>query len=488
MTAATEVRSPDPHETGGAGQLRKLGRGFILAVYRALRSLKLYPKENERVQQALDELMEATTAIQKLEGAVELRTVGELMFINESRLRMEMDTYASFSHVLNVLQNCGIGTLSVAQGVERDEWRSFVSILLRTVEPEPDPTRLEAVQAKLNEAAARHIAVGPPTREEADDSNVEERKERAKRTYERSLAVTKEVVSSARMGRSAGVKKVKRAVQNIVDQVLSNEIALVGLTTLRDYDDYTFTHSVNVAIFSLAIGRRLGLTKQQLYDLGMSALVHDVGKGRIPSEVLNKQAKLTDDEWFIMQSHTWLGSLALFRLRDYGEVPYRSMITAYEHHMRLGGKGYPRIIRARELTVFSKIIAVADTFDAATSVRVYKPAKTPDQILAEMWTRPDLGFEPLMVKALINLLGIYPVGTCVILDTNEVGIVHAANPDPSELHRPIVRVVLDPAGNPVDPAPLVDTAEVGADGEFCRKIAKVTEADRFGITPSDYFV
>jgi len=104
------------------------------------------------------------------------------------------------------------------------------------------------------------------------------------------VAVTKEVINSIRMGRTANVKKVKRAVQAIVDQVLNNESSLVGLTTLRDYDEYTFTHSVNVTIFSVALGRKLGLTKLQLYDLGMSALFHDVGKSRVPLEVLNKGA------------------------------------------------------------------------------------------------------------------------------------------------------------------------------------------------------
>src|SRR5439155_1130912 len=104
----------------------------------------------------------------------------------------------------------------------------------------------------------------------------------------RSVSVTKEVINSVRMGRSASVKKVKRAVQSIVDQVLSNEVSLVGLTTIRDYDEYTFTHSVNVCIFSVAMGRRLGLTKLQLYDLGMAALFHDVGKSRVPMEVLSK--------------------------------------------------------------------------------------------------------------------------------------------------------------------------------------------------------
>ena len=116
----------------------------------------------------------------------------------------------------------------------------------------------------------------------------------AKRTYAQGVAVTREVITSVRMGRATSVKKVKRAVQMIVDQVLNNETSLVGLTTIRDYDEYTFTHSVNVCIFSVALGKKLGLSRLQLYDLGMAALLHDVGKARVPLEILNKTTGLDE--------------------------------------------------------------------------------------------------------------------------------------------------------------------------------------------------
>jgi HD-GYP domain-containing protein (c-di-GMP phosphodiesterase class II) len=303
------------------------------------------------------------------------------------------------------------------------------------------------------------------------------------------VAVTKEVVSSVRMGRSASVKKVKRAVQSIVDQVLSNEASLVGLTTIRDYDEYTFTHSVNVCIFSVAIGRRLGLSKLQLFDLGMAALLHDVGKSRIPLDVLNKTGALSEEEWRIMQAHPWLGVLTLFGLRGYGEVPYRGMIVAYEHHMKTDLTGYPKSIRGRQLSVFSKIVAVADGFDAATTRRAYQTTPIqPDQVLREMWTNPRRGLEPALVKALINVLGVYPVGTCVILDSYEIAIVHSANPDLAQIHRPVVRIVATPEGAPLPGGPLVNLAEQNADGAFVRSIIKVTDPAKYGIDPADYFV
>jgi HD-GYP domain-containing protein (c-di-GMP phosphodiesterase class II) len=284
------------------------------------------------------------------------------------------------------------------------------------------------------------------------------------------------------------VKKVKRAVQAIVDQVLNNESSLMGLTTLRDYDEYTFTHSVNVCIFSVALGRKLGLSKVQLYDVGMSALFHDVGKSRVPLEVLNKEGGLTDDEWRIMQAHPWLGVLTLFGLRGYGEIPYRGMIAAYEHHMKSDLTGYPKSIRPRTLSIYSKIVAVADGFDAATSRRAYQTTPIqPDQVLKEMWENPRRGYDPTVVKAFINLIGIYPVGTCVILDTYEVGIVHAANADTTHVHRPIVRVVTSPDGGLLHPGFLADLA-LQEGGAYPRSIIKVTDPLKYGIKVQDYFV
>jgi HD-GYP domain-containing protein (c-di-GMP phosphodiesterase class II) len=243
-----------------------------------------------------------------------------------------------------------------------------------------------------------------------------------------------------------------------------------------------------VCIFSVALGRKLGFTKLQLYDLGMAALFHDVGKSRVPVEVLNKVGGLSDEEWRIMQAHPWLGVLTLFGLRGYGEIPYRGMIVAYEHHMKIDLTGYPKSLRARDLSIFSKIIAVADGFDAATSRRVYQTVPIePDQVLKEMWENPRRGYDPVVVKAFINLIGIYPVGTCVILDTYEIGVVHAANADVAHVHRPIVRVIASPDGALQHPGVLVDLSVKDATGHYPRTIIKVTNPDKYGIKVSDYF-
>jgi HD-GYP domain-containing protein (c-di-GMP phosphodiesterase class II) len=468
--------------------IRGAGREFLVTLYTALRSLKLYPLENPVVQKALDDITATARTIIQSEQELELRLTGEFIFVNATRLRLDLDNYASFSHVLSVLKGAGVGLIRVDEGADRREWTAFLSLLLGAAGRDV-PNKFADLLGRFASAGVQHIGIEPPLETPEDEEEHERLKEQAKRTYQRSVAVTKEVISSVRMGRTASVKKVKRAVQAIVDMVLSDETSLMGMTNLRDYDDYTFVHSVNVCIFSVALGRKIGLTKLQLYDLGMAALFHDVGKSRVPLEVLNKEGSLTDEEWRIVQAHPWLGVLTLFGLRGYGEIPYRSMIAAYEHHMKVDLTGYPKSVRPRAMSMFSRIIMVADGFDAATSRRVYQTTPLePDAVLKEMWENPRRGYEPVLVKAFINLIGVYPVGTLVILDTYELAIVTAANPNTEYIHRPVVRIISDAMGVLQHPGVDADLAERDPEGTFRRSIIKVTSPDKYGVRVADYFV
>jgi HD-GYP domain-containing protein (c-di-GMP phosphodiesterase class II) len=473
--------------TGHEGALRQGGRGLLLSLYTALRSLKLYPVENATVQRALDDLEASSEALLATDPEIEIRLAGDFIFVNSTRLRLELDNYASFSHILTMLRAFEVGVLRVLRTVDRREWQAFLSILLSLADrPVPEP--FEELVERMDQASIRGLLLekAQPTPETTD----ERAREVAKRTYSQGVAVAKEVVTGIRLGRATSVKKVKRAVQMIVDQVLNNETSLVGLTTLRDYDEYTFTHSVNVCIFAVALGKKLGFSKVQLYDLGMTALMHDIGKARIPIDILNKTTGLDDAEWRVMQAHPWYGALTLFNLRGYEEIPYRSILVAHEHHMKTDLTGYPRPVRPRALGLFSRIVAVADGFDAATTRRSYQTVPIePDQVLREMWENPRRGYDSVLVKALINLIGIYPVGTCVILDTLEVGVVAAMDPDGQQLNRPLLRIVIDADGGVVPPpGRMVNLGEQDAAGTFLRSIVKVTDPARYGLTVSDYFV
>ena len=470
------------------GFFRQAGRAFLVSLYAALRSLRLYPVENAAVQRSLDDLQQAAAVILAREGEIEIRLAGDFLFVNGTRLRLEMDNYASFSNVQTLLRAFDIEQLLVRDEIERREWQAFLSILLNLADTGSAEERFLALAERMTQAGVERLTVVEGRGRGLDD---EASREQAKRTYAQGVAVTKEVVNGVRLGRTTNVKKAKRAVQLIVDQVLNNETSILGLTTLRDYDEYTFTHSVNVCIFAIAIGRRMGLSKLQLYDLGLTALLHDIGKARIPLEVLNKPGGLNEAEWRVVQDHTWWGALTLFGLRStVEEIPYRSILVAHEHHMKTDLTGYPRPQRPRTLGVYSRLVAVADGFDAATSRRTYQTVPIePDEVLREMWSNPRRGYDRMIVKALINVLGIYPVGTVVILDTFEVGVVAGANPDPQFLNRPLVTLVLDESGAGIPPpGKSVNLGDRRPDGGFVRSIVKVTSPERHGLDITAYFL
>jgi len=474
-------------ERGGDGFVRKAGRDLLLAMYGALRTVKLYPPDNPVVQKTMDEIVRLTNDFIKREHELELRVSGEFLFVNSTRLRLHLDNYASFSRIITVFREAGVGLCRVHEGCGTREWVVFLNLIQAANVGDQDG-RVDAFAAKLAEAKVGAIEVGPPS--EVDEAIRQKSKEAAKRTYSQSVSVTKDVINSVRMGKSPSIKKIKRVVQGIVDQILNEETSLIGLTTLRDYDEYTFTHSVNVCIFSVALGRKLGLSRLQLYDLGVAALMHDIGKSRIPLEVLNKTGALTEDEWRMICHHPWLGALQLFQMRGQNDIPYRAIIVAFEHHKKTDLTGYPKHIRDRTMSMYSKVVAVADAFDAATSRRVYQTTPlTPADVLQEMRVNPRRGMDQVLVKAFMSLVGHYPVGTLVVLDTFELALVHAVNPDASAISRPLVRVINDERGNVLYPGYVVDLNAADPNtGQFARTIIKVADPERYGIKVSDYFV
>ena len=243
------------------GLLRSGGRGLLLTLYAALRSLKLYPLENTAVQRALDDLTHAADQLLEREPELEVRLSGDFIFVNSTRLRLELDNYASFSHLLAIFRAVDLGALKVKHGTDRRDWQIFLGVLLSVIPKERDPEKIFELREKLGRAGITRIDVEPTLETEELLAEEEKAKEAAKRTYSLGVAVTKDLINSVRMGRTTSVARVKRAVQSIVDQVLNNEASLIGLTTLRDYDEYTFTHSVNVCILAVAIGKKLGLQR-----------------------------------------------------------------------------------------------------------------------------------------------------------------------------------------------------------------------------------
>ena len=459
--------------------IQDAGGKLLTAFYVVLRSMRLYPVENVQVQQAVDDLHAQMLGFLENEGAFDLHIAGDFFFLNEVRLRLDLSNFSTFGNMASVLASHGIGEVEVERGVMRGEWAAFVTLL--SLAPKDDPFRVFV--ELLNQSPVEHINVRPATEAQEPDLLERDALAKAKGTYAQSVKVAKDVLTDTRLGKAVNARKVKRAVQGIVDQVLDNETSMVTMTTLRGFDEYTFTHSVNVCIFSVVIGQRLGFTKLQLYELGLGALLHDIGKMRVDMEVINKAGGLTEEEWAQLKDHPTEGLLLLFQMSGFTKLPFRQMLMAYEHHMKVDLSGYPQNERSRELGLFSRIVAVADGFDAGTSVRSYQYEPWPaDEVLKEMRDNPRRGFDQMIVKALITSTGVYPIGTLVILDTRELAVVSKTHTDIGHLHQPTVKVIADANGAPLE-TPV--TLELST-GE--RMIVRTTDPQQYGIRVSDYLI
>jgi putative nucleotidyltransferase with HDIG domain len=265
--------------------------------------------------------------------------------------------------------------------------------------------------------------------------------ERAKSIQTQTLETVRETLTSLRMGKSFSSDAVKNAAGEIVSSILRNPDALISLIQIKGYDEYTYTHSVNVGIIATSLAHFMGYDGDDLMHIGMGGVLHDIGKMRVPDEILNKPGKLTDSEFNIMKKHPEHGLEMVRGKKNMNEIVYRII---GQHHERFNGSGYPGGLRAGGIHEIGVISAVADVYDALTSDRVYREAWTPQRALATIFQGADKDFAHSIVELFTKHLGIYPVGSFVRLSGGEMGVVTRI--DRGNLLAPVVLVLFDQAG------------------------------------------
>ena len=259
---------------------------------------------------------------------------------------------------------------------------------------------------------------------------------------------------------------------------------MLEFTAIKEFDDYTYAHSTNVSIYSIALGLRLGLDRRRLSQLGFAALFHDAGKVRLPAQLINKPGEYNDEDWRAMQQHPALGALSLAAMPKLDEHHARAVLVAYEHHRTLDGKGYPPSSHADEPNLFSKIVAIADSFDAMTSGRVYmKSRMSPDEAILRLLEQSGTRYDPILLRGLVHVLGIFPVGTFVRLNTGEIGIVSAN--DPKDLYRPIIRILREASGEPGTEKQIQLAAVDPQTGKHTAYIAEIIGPEEMDLTASE---
>jgi putative nucleotidyltransferase with HDIG domain len=298
--------------------------------------------------------------------------------------------------------------------------------------------------------------------------------------YKQAVAVSEQSWDAAATEGMPDADAAKQVVEGLADAVTENRTALVALTAMRTYDNYTFTHMVNVSILTMGQARALGIEGRLLREFGLSALMHDIGKVRTPKEILNKPGKLTEDEFIIMKRHTVDGAEILRRTP---EMPILAPVVAFEHHLRRDGTGYPVGAVRTNLNLGTMLCSIADVFDAMRSQRAYQKAFPSDRVLAVLQRNDGTQFDQHLVRRFSQLMGIYPPGNLVRLGSGEVAVVvHVHAPDP---YRPKVKVLYNRQGLAIEQPVERNLWEPREDGTLDQVVSPVDPAD-FGIDPLTY--
>ncbi|WP_460033172.1 HD-GYP domain-containing protein [Megalodesulfovibrio paquesii] len=298
----------------------------------------------------------------------------------------------------------------------------------------------------------------------------------AKKLYVDAIKNVRSYLDAAREGTLPELGASEALVEQVIESLLRSDDALVSLTKLKSFDEYTYTHSLNVSVLSVSFGKALRLPKHQLQLLGLAGLFHDLGKQRIPPEVLNKPGKLTSEEFEVIKSHPERGHALCLAAGLKEPAVLRGIL---EHHEKYNGSGYPARLQGSGVHLFGRIITVADVYDALTSRRVYKNGMLPNKALSIMYNMRGEDFFPGMVERFIKSVGIYPVGSLVRLSDFSHGVVVSANPFSPLL--PMVRVAFDERMRPRSQELVNLAEEKSSKGISARKIEDCLDPRHYNL-------
>jgi len=420
-------------------QLRR-ARDILTRLYAVRRSARFYPMEHPAVADGIAALGDAA-AVYHGEGV----DVSFAFFEGEILLGEQLLTEESvlFDQLVRDMTGIGVGSLVIRRGATPGELARAMQVLAADTRTLDQAGGLEQV---VNALALTHVTIGTVQVVERASKPEGEPAEESKAAYSNSVSLLREIDRLMRANRHVSAGKVKGVVRSLVDNVLSNRYAMLQLTGLKNYDEYTFFHSANVAILSLALGSMITTDYRFLSSLGVGALLHDIGKLTVDLDILNKPGALSPEEWADVRLHPVHGAQIVSLLPG---VDKSAIVTILEHHMRYDSTGYPLRVPARKQHLASRIVAVADSYDAMTSRRSYSAARVQDEAIALLAKSAGSSLDPTLVRLFIRLMGVYPPRSVVRLGGGEIGIV--IRPSEFDPLRPVVRIIATPAGDFTEP-------------------------------------
>ena len=490
-------------------QMVMLGIQLVTQLNVLVKTSRIY----ERTNSALDKPVDAMLTLIKTmahDQPVTLRLQNDFLFLGDSHLKVNSQQMAVATSIIDALNALKIGGITFSSSVESKDLREFAAVFVsfdpdnKTIDDlrkeitargivgiEIEEPRQLQIRTGIGPAGGTGTGTGGRTSTEGAETSdsKKQRKMNAKNGYAKVAGSVGTLTQSSREGGTLSFKQAKRAIQNIIDLMVDDETAVLGLTTLRCHDQYTHNHSVNVSLLSMALANRVGYPKVDLADLGLAALFHDVGKCAISLDILNKPGEFTKEEWEVMRTHPTEGVLALIKLRGLSDVPARMAAASFEHHMNYDFSGYPKLTTPWTQSLSSRIVTIADCYDAMTSSRVYRrEPMSPSKALNLMLSKSGKSFDAVLLKLFVNCVGIIPIGSLVMLETSELAVVLKPATDRANAERPFVKVITDPQGNQIENGHEVDLTEKNETGDFRHNIIRLIDNTEYKFDTSRYFV
>ncbi|MBN2839445.1 MAG: HD domain-containing protein [Coriobacteriia bacterium] len=445
---ATGVRS------FSAAQITR-ARDLLARLYALRRARRLYPGEHPAIAQTEQDLFDVIAAYHAEGVDVSLTFFEDEVLLGEQVLTEDS---MLFDQLIRDMVSIGAGSVSFLMGLSPDEIARFSPVIGARIE---EVQELDGGIASLAERAeCPHILISAVS-VVRDDVTVEEgdARELAKATYTGTLELLRELERLIRSNQSLNVSHLKNTARSLVDSILRNRFAMLELSGLKSFDEYTFYHSINVAILSVALGSMLTRDYRFLSTLGVGAILHDIGKMTVDLSVLNKTGPLTSDEWAEMRHHPVRGAEIVALTSG---VDRASIVCVLEHHMRYDLGGYPPREPKRRQHIASRIVAVADAYDAMTSQRPYSAPRMQDEAMGIIVKSAGSSLDPGLVRQFVDMLGYFPPRSLVLLNTGETAVV--VSPSASDPTRPVIRIIAGVDGTMVRPVDLDLSASAEAQG------------------------
>ena len=451
---------------------------FFRRLAAALRAAQLYAPSHPLVRRALEGFSELLTELLTDQPSIAIGIIGQEVIVGDVPLPRAVD---AMGDTMRRLKSLGIERITFDRGVTADEVQTLA---LTIAHPERKPGETAPGVEPADPGAVlnglQHIRVGRIQTEEKKEQSAADIAT-IRRLYSDATNVAGSIWEMAKSEGAPDPKAARALVDSLAQAVSANRTALIALTALKNYDNYTFTHMVNVSILTMSQARALGIEGSTLRELGLAALMHDIGKVRTPTEILNKPAKLTDDELQIMRMHVVDGAEILRRTK---EMPAIAPVVAFEHHLRLDGSGYPFGVKRAGINVGTQLCSIADVYDAMRSQRAYQQAYPSDRILEVMKRNDGHEFDQHLVRRFTQLLGIYPPGNLVRLNDGGMGVVIAVHaPEP---FKPRIKVIATPTGEFLETPYEVNLWEVGEAASGPKSVKAPLDPAEHGVDPLTY--